>query len=141
LGAVAFWVALGISLGSCSGVSFIGTGNAGEFARGIPAVMPDIASLPDGVYNGAYTIVLPVGAIAVSRRWEVNATIASGQLVAIDVSHPDSYPDAGMISTMISRVLAAAAGGAPNALDVDAFSGATYSSKAFLKAVEDALKN
>lgn len=118
---------------SCSGVALSGTG---DFAKGLPATMPDLSAKAAGDYQGSYTIALPVGAIAMSRRWEVTVTVdASHAISAIAVDYPASYPDEGMIDTLKARVLAA------QSLDVDAFSGATYSSKAFLKAVEDALSD
>ncbi len=118
---------------SCSGVALSGTG---DFAKGLPATMPDLSAKAAGNYEGSYTIALPAGAIAMSRRWDVTVTVdASHAISAIAVDCPSSYPDAGMIDTLKARVLDA------QSLDVDAFSGATYSSKAFLKAVEDALSD
>lgn len=119
---------------SCSGIALSGADGPGGFAKGIPATMPDLSAKASGDYEGSYTIALPAGAVAMSRRWDVTVTVdASHAVSAIAVDFPASYPDAGMIDTLISRVIAA------QSLDVDVFSGATYSSKAFYKAVEDAL--
>ena len=120
---------------SCSGVALSGTG---DFAKGLPATMPDLSAKASGDYQGSYTIALPVGAIAMSRRWDVTVTgdaATTPKVTAIAVDYPSSYPDAGMIDALKARVIAA------QSLDIDAYSGATYSSKAFCKAVEDALSD
>lgn len=119
---------------SCSGVALSGSG---DFAKGLPATMPDLSAKAAGDYQGSYTIALPAGAIAMSRRWDVTVTVdaATAKVTAIAVDYPASYPDAGMIDALKARVIAA------QSLDIDAFSGATYSSKAFCKAVEDALSD
>jgi len=127
-------IAAAVLLAACGGGG--GDGGGGVTPPPPPATMPDLSAKASGDYQGSYTIALPAGAIAMSRRWEVTVTVdASHAMSAIAVDYPASYPDEGMIDTLKARVLAA------QSLDVDAFSGATYSSKAFLKAVEDALSD
>jgi len=123
-----------LSLSSCTGLALSGVSGAGDFAGGIPATLPDLSQKNDGTYEGSYTIGVPPGVIVMSRNWEVSVTVAGGKMTGIRVTTPESFPDKPMMDTMKARMLEE-----PQSLDVDAFSGATWSSKAFCKAVENAL--
>ncbi|MGI6576314.1 MAG: FMN-binding protein [bacterium] len=84
----------------------------------------DCSQLSDGVYTGSYK-VFPVAA-------EVEVTVANHTIVAIElVEHNHGRGKAAEI--IPSQVVAA------QSLEVDAVSGATYSSKVILKAIENAL--
>jgi len=125
---------LALLCSSCTGLALSGVSGSGDFAEGIPATLPDLSQTGDGTYEGAYTIGVPPGVIVMSRTWEVSVTVAGGKMADIKVTTPESFPDKQMIDTMKARML-----DEPQSLDVDAFSGATWSSKAFCKAVENAL--
>lgn len=108
-----------------------------EYADRLSRDLPDLAALAPGEYSGAYTVALPPGAVAMSRRSEVLVTIGDESGVrgirGIKIVVPESYPDDGFLTEIVVRVMDA------QSLDVDVVSGATYSSLAFLKAVENAL--
>jgi uncharacterized protein with FMN-binding domain len=105
-----------------------------DYAEGIPISMP--SGFGDGKHSGSYSFPLPPGAIAASLHWEVEVTTAGGLVKDVALIAPGSYSaDTTVIPTLIQRIKDA------NTLDVDVVSGSTVSSKAFLKAVEDALKH
>ncbi len=127
---------IGLPFMSCTGIALSGVSSSSDFAAGIPVTLPDLSLKNDGTYRGSYIIGVPAGVLVMSRCWDVDVTVAGGSMTDIQVLSPDSFPDTQMISTMKARMLAD-----PQSLDVDAFSGATWSSKAFCKAVENALEN
>lgn len=87
----------------------------------------DIQSLPDGVYDGAYD----------GYRWSnsVKVTVRDRKITDIEVVKGPAFMNQKTVDELISRVIQ------EQRLPVDVVSGATVSSKAFLKAVENALKN
>lgn len=80
----------------------------------------------DGTYDGSYS----------GFRWsnEVKVQVADHRIVDIQVAKPQVFATTQTIDAIKQRVLDA------QSLDVDVISGATVDSKAFLKAVENALK-
>jgi uncharacterized protein with FMN-binding domain len=111
----------------------------GDFLAGIPVRLPDPASLGSGSYEGSYTVPVPAGSIAVARSWKVRVVIddegGTNRILTVEILEPESYPDKGFMPEMTERIVAAN-GGRP-----DVVSGASFSSTALLKAVEDALSN
>lgn len=95
-----------------------------------------LANKAAGTYPGEYTIAAPPGGMAVCRSMNVVVTVdASHSVTAIELTSPESmnYPDfAGKLSQLVV---------AQQSLAVDVVSGASYSTKAYLKAVENALAN
>ncbi len=87
----------------------------------------NLAVVSDGVYTGSY------GFLRFGNTVEV--TVTDHQITRIKVVSPQMLAKPEMMDTMIDEVLAA------QNLQVDAVSGATATSKAFLKAVESALLN
>jgi len=84
----------------------------------------DLATLSDGIYKGDYA-VFPVSV-------EVDVTISNHEIIAIDlIKH---YNGQGKPAEVITQDVIAA-----QTLNVDVISGATYSSKIILKAIEVAL--
>ena len=86
----------------------------------------DLTAVPDGSYTGAYNF----------KRWsnKVAVHVKDSQITAIDIV--DDVPGASVTNCsgeMFRRVIAA------QDTRVDAVSGATVTSKAYLKAIEDAL--
>ncbi len=86
----------------------------------------DISKVADGTYTGSYK-VFPIIA-------EVKVTIKNHQIAGIElVKHRSGQGDPAEI--IPGKVVEA------QTLEVNAVSGATYSSKVILKAIEDALNN
>jgi uncharacterized protein with FMN-binding domain len=93
----------------------------------------NLAALPDGTYTGAYTLALPPGHIAMYRHVGVQVTICGGRYAGITIVEPQALAAKSGFLSLVDRIEAA------NSLHVDAVSGATYSSRAMLKAVEAAV--
>ena len=90
-----------------------------------PIPEPVLIDLPDGTYDGSHS-VFPV-------RAEVRVTMTDGVIAGIDLlRHVNGQGEAG--EAVIDRILAG------QSLQVDAVSGATYSSQVIRLAVADALK-
>lgn len=85
----------------------------------------DIAAVGDGEYTGTVRI-LPVTA-------KVRVAVKDGVITGIDLVSHFHGPDHG-VDEILGRVIA------EQSLAVDAVSGATYSSKVVLKAIESALQ-
>lgn len=85
----------------------------------------DIKTIPDGTYEGAFE----------GYRWSnsVKITVKDKRITDIEVIKSQTFADKAKIVTLIDRIKNA------QSLQVDVLSGATVSSKAFLKAVENAL--
>lgn len=95
-----------------------------EALSDIPIEAVDLAAIPDGTYKGSYQ-AFPVAA-------EVNVTVQEHRMIAIDlVKH--SHGQGGAAEVIPDRVMEA------QSLQVDAISGATYSSRVILLAIQDAL--
>ncbi len=91
---------------------------------GMPVAGIDLDALEDGDYSGSYS-VFPVTA-------EVRVTVRDHAIADIELVKHVNGQGSGA-EAVIGKVLEA------QSLDVDAVSGATYSSKVILKAIEDAL--
>lgn len=87
----------------------------------------DIQALPDGVYKGAYS----------NSRWSnsVEVTIAGGRIEGVNVVDDVAFKLEEPREQLIGKVLV------EQALDVDAVTGATATSRAYLLAIEDALSS
>ena len=113
--------------------------DSGDFLSGIPVNLGDPATLEAGSYEGGYTIPVPAGAIVMARSWKVRVVIGeeggANGILEVEILEPESYPDGGFIPEMSARIVAAN-GGRP-----DVVSGASFSSTAILKAVENALSD
>lgn len=106
------------------GVFFISRG----LEPGMNLVINDVelSSLSDGIYNGKYE----------AGRWtnEMNITIKDYKIIKIDVVKDVSFAKPEVTEVIISRVIE------KQNTKVDVVSGATVTSKAYLKAMENALK-
>jgi uncharacterized protein with FMN-binding domain len=85
----------------------------------------DISELEDGIYTGSYSM-FPVSA-------EVRVTVAEQRITGIELLEHNNGRGA-PAEVIPDRVVEA------QSLNVDAVSGATYSSKVILKAIENALE-
>lgn len=84
----------------------------------------DISQVPDGVYCGSY------------RGWnqfEVIATVSDGRVTAIEIADDSRDRSNAVTDEVVGRVVT------EQTLGLDAVSGATITTNAFLKAVEQAL--
>ena len=86
----------------------------------------DASGLPDGVYAGAFR----------GHRWSnsVEIEVQGGEIVAIEVVNPHIFYREEVADEVIARVLS------EQTTAVDAVAGATASSTAILKAIEDGLR-
>jgi uncharacterized protein with FMN-binding domain len=96
--------------------------------RDLPIAGVDFSSLPDGTHHGSYE-----GGRYGWRANEVDVTVSGGKVTQIEVVKSASAPVPNVTDPLFARVVAA------QSLQVDTISGATITSKAFLKSVEDAL--
>ncbi|MFP4484764.1 MAG: FMN-binding protein [Spirochaetaceae bacterium] len=114
---------------------FVGCMSAENLARhldSISVVDPDFSALAAGTYDGEYDIDLPPGAWAANHYFRVDLEVAGGTATGIKIHEPKAFSDDDAFAAYNDRILEA------QSLQVDAISGATISSKAFVKAVEDA---
>jgi uncharacterized protein with FMN-binding domain len=87
-----------------------------------------------GIYTGAYTIALPAGVLVACSTVKVDVTLDGGhQVTGIIITSPKELNDEKFGAKISSAVIA------QQSLAIDGLSGSSYSSKAFLKAVENAL--
>ena len=86
----------------------------------------DISKVPDGTYSGSYK-VFPITA-------EVNVTIKNHKITEIELVKHSSGQGA-PAEIIPGKVVEA------QSLEIDTITGATYSSKVILKAIENALNN
>jgi len=97
--------------------------------KSLMANMPDLASIADGVYRGYYDVSsTPVNAT-------VDVTVQNHRITEINIVKHMRSP-VGKKAEKITDIIIER-----QRLDIDAISGATASSKAILKAVENALQN
>ncbi len=89
-----------------------------------PINMPDLMNIEDGEYTGRYR-VFPVMAEVVVKVRDHQIT----EIVLVEHNHGRGYDGEAIIDTVVEQ----------QSLDVDVISGATYSSKVILLAIEDAL--
>lgn len=86
----------------------------------------DTSTLNDGVYSGKYE----------GGRWsnELKVTVRSHKIMKIEVVRDVKIPKPEVTQEIVNNVIEA------QETDVDVVSGATVTSKAYLKAIENALK-
>jgi uncharacterized protein with FMN-binding domain len=132
VGALAILAVLLVVIG-CAGLS---PAHTKEYLNGIAVLTPDFSAKYDAVYAGSYKVALPRGAMAAFRSVSVEVTLKGGHIESIMITKPRQLASGKFYDAIVagpSGVIAR------QSLDVDAVSGVSYSSKAFLKAVENAL--
>jgi uncharacterized protein with FMN-binding domain len=107
---------------------FIGCAGAYNEIRRMPIADVDATHLPDGVYRGAFTYGSGGG-----FTYIVDTTVAGGRIIAVHVVRNRDTPHARKAEGVIPKIVAA------DSPAVDAVAGATTTSKALMKAVENAL--
>ena len=87
----------------------------------------DVSAHKDGVNYGKYT----------GGRWsnEVAVTIENSTIINVDIVKDVLFSKPGVSEELIERVIV------DQTIDIDTVSGATITSKAYLKAIEDALNH
>jgi uncharacterized protein with FMN-binding domain len=94
----------------------------------IQALLPDMNNKADGLYNGNYILSgTPV-------KVDLNVTVQNNKIAAINIIKHTCSPIGKKAEKITGKVIE------QQSLNVDAISGATGSSKAILKAVENALQ-
>jgi fumarate reductase flavoprotein subunit len=119
-------------LAGCTGMVVI---SPEAWTGGIPASLATLPGKPDGEYRGSYTIALPAGSFAAFRHVAVDVCVASGSITTIELVEPEILRSAEFFHELPARIVAG------QSLDVDAVSGVTFTSKALMKAVQNALEN
>ena len=109
-------VVLGMALAACS-----------TAYKSLIAKMPDLSLIEDNVYRGAYDLSsTPIKVI-------LDVVVQNKQITEIKIVEHTCSPVGKKAENIIGQILE------HQSLDVDVISGATASSKAILKAVENAL--
>ncbi len=104
------------------------TANEREEGKNLPIAVIDFKNLNDGAYIGEYE-----GGMYRLRANKVQVTVSSGRVTDIELlEHKEKQPPE-FTDKLYGRVMKA------QSLQVDAVSGATITSKAYLKSVENAL--
>lgn len=120
---IAVVVGVFILIGAC-GIFYLTRGLSSGKKLEIGTV--ELSNLVDGTYKGKYK----------SGRWtnEVGVTVKDHKITQIDILKDVKFHKAESAKELLDRVIAR------QNTDVDTVSGATVTSKAYLKAIENALK-
>jgi uncharacterized protein with FMN-binding domain len=95
---------------------------------GIQALLPDLSGRADGIYSGQYNLSgTPV-------RVAVDVTVRNQNIAEVKITRHTGSPIGRRAEVITERIIES------QSLNVDIVSGATGSSKAILKAVENALQ-
>lgn len=114
----------------CAGISDVGIA---EYLDGIPVEMPDLSLMADDEYTGEYTITLPPGAVALLKHVSVSVTVSDCRLTSIRIAEPKALNDEQDFIDYGNRIIE------EQSFDVDGVSGASFTSKSYVKAIENAL--
>ncbi len=101
-------------------------------ARQVDLQDVDLRSVPDGVYEAAYTITPPPGTTAANKHVRVRVTVAGGRYEKIELLEPSGLSSSKRTLALIAKVEES------QKLSTDAVSGATITSVAILKAIQEA---
>ncbi len=115
-------VLIGITL---LAISCVGSREALKEVREMPIAHIEISTIPDGSYEGSFSYS--------NTMQRVRVRVTDGRITAIDVLEGSESRHGLQGRTVLERVIA------EQRVDVEAVSGATTTSKAYLKAVEKAL--
>jgi uncharacterized protein with FMN-binding domain len=127
------YMATGSALLALSALVAACTVDKEALARQVGLHNVDLTSVPDGVYEGAYTVDLPKGVMAAGKSVRVRVTVSNAKFEKIEVLDPISMSGAGPIRELLSRVTA------DQRLSPDAITSATVSSIAVLRAIQEAV--
>ena len=122
-----------LALAGCAGIS---PAQTKAYLDGVSVSLPDLSVKPDGVYSGSYKLAMPHGGMAAFPFVSVEVTMKSGRIESITMTKPQQLASGKFYDAIVTGPTGVIA---RQSLGVDAVAGASYSSKAFLKAVENAL--
>jgi len=124
---IAIIIVAGLAVGG--GIGWSKLSKEHQEARSLPLDGADFSRLSDGTFHGAYA-----GGMYKWRANECDVTVTGGKVTGIKLAKsPDPKAETAYTNTLYERVIQA------QSLQVDTVSGATLTSKAYLKAVENAL--
>jgi uncharacterized protein with FMN-binding domain len=126
--------ALAIVATALGGCAVTGVINPTEEVTNTKIDAQPFGALADGTYRGSATVMPPAGTIVMGRTVSVAVTVTNGTVAEIKVESPSDMNMIVGFDQLPKRVVE------KGSLNVDCISGATYSSIAFLKAVEKAVK-
>ena len=95
----------------------------------------NLASVPDGVYEAAYTITPPPGAMAANKHVRVRVTVSGGRYQKVEILEPAGLVGSKMAVALSDKIVES------QKLSMDAISSATITSTAVLKAVQEAVSS
>ena len=95
----------------------------------------NLSSVPDGTYEAAYTITPPAGSMAANTHVRVRVTVSAGRYQKIELLEPRGLAGSRTAAALGDRILER------QQLSTDAISGATITSTAILKAVQEAVSS
>ena len=131
LGIMATVLGIAVCLSGCPAAGII---PESTYRSSVDTTAPSISSLPDGVYTGEGRVAVPLGSFAAMPYAEAEVTIVNHAYVAVTMTAPKKFPGGlGRFDDLAARVIAA------QGTNVDVVSGATFTSKAFLKAIDKAV--
>ncbi len=93
----------------------------------------NLTAVPDGVYEAAYTITPPPGVMAANKHVRVRVTVAGGRYTKVEVVEPTGLAGSKMAVALNTKIVES------QKLSTDAISGATITSTAILRAVQEAV--
>ncbi|MBI9108278.1 MAG: FMN-binding protein [Spirochaetales bacterium] len=118
-----------VIIGGSAGTGCVSLSREHDEARNLPITSINFSKLKDGTYTGEYE-----GGMYRWRANKVNVTVSSGKVTVIDLQDlSDSGDGFAERRELYNRIIEA------QSLQVDVISGATLTSKAYLKGVEIAL--
>ena len=121
---------LGLLMAGCGAVSAI---SPSTYMDNMSVQNANLSTATIGNYTGDYTLVLPPGVYAMNRHFKVQVGVTAGPVLAITIVEPSSLATNTDFLALIGRIEST------NSLNVDGVSGATYSTRALLKAVDVAV--
>jgi uncharacterized protein with FMN-binding domain len=107
--------------------------NKSDLARRVDLKDVDLGGIPNGTYEGSYTISPPPPAMAANKTVTVRVTVAGGKYTAIEILQPPKIGQSGPFKALIEHVQRS------QSLSMDAISAATITSTAVLKAIQNAV--
>jgi urocanate reductase len=117
-----------------AGCAAAGCVSSSSYLSRIETAMPSLAALPDGTYSGSASVAVPLGSIVMMPRAKAEVTVVGHAITAVKMTAPKAFPDGvQQFEDLAARVVAT------QSTDIDVVSGASFTSKAFLMAIDKAL--
>ncbi len=107
--------------------------NDPKILKTIPVSEPNLNSVMDGVYRGTYTLELPSGYFIGNRTAVVDVVISNHRYQKIEIINEMKVVSKTNFRPLLDSIIR------EQKLNVDAVSGASFTRKAVIKAIEKAL--